>query len=155
MEGPLHQMGVEALAAKVGTELGTSSWITIDQPMIDAFAKLTRDSYFIHVDPRRAAATQFGGTIAHGFLTMSMLSCMAYEAVPAVEGTKTQVNYGFNRLRFISPVPVDSRIRGRFVLKSFEVKAGRWQAVYDVAVEVEGRPRPALAAEWIAAGFFF
>jgi acyl dehydratase len=153
MEGPLQTIGAQALAAKVGTELGKSGWIEIDQRMIDAFAELTRDSYFIHVDPRRAAATQFGGTIAHGFLTLSMLSCMAYEAVPAVEGTKTQVNYGFNRLRFIAPVPVGSQIRGRFLLKSFEVKEGRWQAVYDVLVEVQGQPKPALAAEWIAAGF--
>jgi acyl dehydratase len=153
MEGPVHETSAEALRGKVGSELGTSDWIEIDQAMIDAFADLTRDRYFIHVDPPRAAATQFGSTIAHGFLTLSMLSGMAYQAVPAVEGTKTQVNYGFNRLRFISPVPVGSRIRGRFVLKSFEANGTRWQAVYDVTVEIEGKPKPALAAEWIAAGF--
>jgi acyl dehydratase len=153
MEGPVRTIDAQALAALVGTELGTSSWIEIDQSMIDAFADLTRDRYFIHVDPARAAATQFGGTIAHGFLTLSMLSCMAYEACPAVAGTKTQVNYGFNRLRFIAPVPVGSSIRGRFLLKSFELSQGRWQAVYDVLVEVQGQPKPALAAEWIAAGF--
>jgi acyl dehydratase len=153
MEGPVQKASAEALRGKVGSELGTSDWIEIDQTMIDAFADLTRDRYFIHVDPQRAAATQFRSTIAHGFLTLSMLSGMAYQAVPAVEGTKTQVNYGFNRLRFISPVPVGARIRGRFVLKSFEANGTRWQAVYDVTVEIEGKPKPALAAEWIAAGF--
>jgi acyl dehydratase len=153
MEGPVQKASADALRGKVGSELGTSGWIEIDQAMIDAFADLTRDRYFIHVDPQRAAATQFGSTIAHGFLTLSMLSSMAYQAVPAVEGTRTQVNYGFNRLRFISPVPVGSRIRGRFVLKSFEANGTRWQAVYDVTVEIEGKPKPALAAEWIAAGF--
>jgi acyl dehydratase len=154
MEGPLRSIAGEALKAQVGSELGTSSWIEVDQKMIDTFADLTRDRYFIHVDPQRAATTQFRGTIAHGFLTLSMLSCMAYEVVPALEGTRTQVNYGFNRLRFISPVPVGSRIRGRFVLKRLDLDASRWQAVYEVVVEVQGQPKPALAAEWIAAGFF-
>ena len=154
MQGPLRTIGIEALSARVGGELGVSEWFRIDQGMIDAFADLTQDRYFIHIDPARAAATQFGGTIAHGFLTMSMLSAMAYQACPAVEGTKTQVNYGFNRLRFVAPVPTGSRIRGRFILKSFDVKPdGRWQVVYDVSVEIEGQPKPALVAEWIGAGF--
>ena len=96
---------------------------------IDAFADLTHDHYFIHVDRARAAATRFGGTIAHGFLTLSMLAPMAYQACPAVQGTKTAVNYGFDRLRFVTPVPSGARIRGRFVLNSFDVQAsGRWQA---------------------------
>jgi acyl dehydratase len=121
--------------------------------MVDTFAQVTGDEFYLHVDPQRAAALPFGGTIAHGFLTLSMLASMAYEVVPAVEGTRTQVNYGFNRLRFIAPVPVGSRIRGRFVLKGFELAAKRWQAVYDVTVEIEGQSKPALAAEWIGAGF--
>jgi acyl dehydratase len=154
MHGPLRTMSVAALSAHIGKELGTSEWFRIDQKTIDAFADLTHDHYFIHTDPARAAATPFGGTIAHGFLTLSMLSAMAYQVCPGVEGTKTQVNYGFNRLRFVAPVPTGSRIRGRFVLKSFEVQAGgRWQAVFDVAVEIEGAARPALVAEWIGAGF--
>jgi len=154
MEGPLRTMSIDALSARVGGELGVSEWFRIDQAMIDAFADLTQDRYFIHIDPARAASTQFGGTIAHGFLTLSMLSVMAYQACPAVEGTKTQVNYGFNRLRFISPVPSGSRIRGRFALKSFDVQpSGRWQVIYDVSVEIEGQPKPALVAEWIGAGF--
>jgi acyl dehydratase len=147
-------MSAAALSARVGTEVGVSEWFVIDQRMIDTFADLTQDHYFIHVDPARAAATPFGGTIAHGFLTLSMLAAMAYQACPGVEGTRTQVNYGFNRLRFVAPVPSGSRIRGRFVLKRFAVQpSGRWQAVYDVKVEIEGAPRPALVAEWIGAGF--
>ena len=154
MEGPVSMMSPAALSARVGSELGTSRWIRIDQEMVDRFAALTGDRYFIHVDPQRAASTRFGGTIAHGFLTLSMLSTMAYEACPGVEGTKTAVNYGFNRLRFVAPVPTGSTIRGRFVLKSFDVQpAGRWQAIYDVTVEIQGEAKPSLVAEWIAAGF--
>ena len=153
-EGPVSLMSPAELSARVGTELGASRWIRIDQATIDQFADLTHDRYFIHVDPKRAATTRFGGTIAHGFLTLSMLSTMAYEVCPGVEGTKTAVNYGFNRLRFVAPVPTGSNIRGRFVLKSFDVHAsGRWQAIYEVTVEIEGGSKPALAAEWIAAGF--
>ena len=154
MEGPVGKISIDALRSRVGTEIGVSEWFPIDQRMIDAFADLTHDHYFIHVDPARAAATRFGGTIAHGFLTMSMLSVMAYQALPALEGTKTQVNYGFNRLRFIAPVPSGARIRGRFVLKGFELLPhGRWQTTYDVTVEIEGGSKPALVAEWIGAGF--
>jgi len=96
----------------------------------------------------------FGGTIAHGFLTMSMLAPMAYQACPVVKGSKTNVNYGFNRLRFVAPVRVGSRIRGHFLLKSFEVhSSGRWQAIYEVKVEIENEAKPAVIAEWIGAGF--
>ena len=154
MEGPVRTMSIEALSARVSTELGVSEWFRVGQEQIDAFADLTHDHYFIHVDRARAASTRFGGTVAHGFLTLSMLAPMAYQACPAVEGTKTAVNYGFNRLRFVAPVPAGSRIRGRFVLKRFEVQAsGRWRSIYDVTVEIEGETKPALVAEWIGAGF--
>jgi acyl dehydratase len=154
MEGPVRTMSIEALSARVGTELGVSDWFRIDQGKIDAFADLTQDHYFIHVDRARAASTRFGGTVAHGFLTLSMLAPMAYQGCPAIEGTKTAVNYGFNRLRFVAPVPAGARIRGRFVLKSLEVQAsGRWQSTYAVTVEIEGGPKPALVAEWLSAGF--
>lgn len=83
-----------------------------------------------------------------------MLAHMAYQVCPGIAGTRTQLNYGFNRLRFVAPVPVDARIRGRFLLKEFAAKPDRWQAIYDVVVEIEGRPKPALAAEWVAAGLF-
>ena len=155
MKGPVKEMTQEELSARVGTSLGTSEWFAIDQKTIDGFADLTHDQYFIHIDPKRAAAeTPFGGTIAHGFLTMSLLSPMAYQACPVVKGSKTNVNYGFNRLRFVAPVRSGSRIRGHFVLRSFDVHpSGRWQAIYDVKVEIEGESKPALIAEWIGAGF--
>ena len=155
MDGPINEMSSEELATRVGRPLGTSDWFRIDQKTIDGFADLTHDHYFIHVDPKRAAAeTPFGGTIAHGFLTMSMLAPMAYQACPVVKGSKTNVNYGFNRLRFVAPVRTGSRIRGHFLLKSFEVHpSGRWQVIYDVKVEIEGEAKPAITAEWIGAGF--
>ncbi|MBI1396063.1 MAG: MaoC family dehydratase [Betaproteobacteria bacterium] len=154
MEGPVSTATVESLKARVGTELGVSEWVRIDQAMIDNFANLTFDTYFIHVDPARAEGTRFGHTIAHGFLTLSLLSNMAYEVCPAVEGSHTSVNYGFNRLRFVAPVREGARVRGRFVLKAFEVGASRWQATYDVTIEIENESRPAISAEWLTAGFF-
>ncbi len=153
MEGPVKSSSIEAMSKAVGTEMGVSAWTLIDQPMVDAFAKLTGDSYFIHVNPERAKLeTPFGGTIAHGFLTMSLLANMAYQTSPWVVGTKTGVNYGFNRLRFVAPVPTGSRVRGRFVLKSFEVHPTRWQSTYEVSVEIEGASKPALVADWVNAG---
>lgn len=154
MKGPARTTPIAALHAGIGKEIGVSGWFTIDQAMIDAFAKLTQDEYFIHVDPVAALDTPFKGTIAHGFLTMSMLAVMAYQACPAVEGSRTQVNYGFNRLRFVAPVPVNSRIRARFALKAFDVQPGRWQATHDVTVEIENQAKPAIVAEWLSAGFF-
>jgi acyl dehydratase len=155
MEGPTRTLSAQALPALVGQEIGLSDWIVIDQPTVDAFATLTRDTYFIHVDPVRAAKeTPFGGTIAHGFLTLSMMSCMAYQVCPAIEGTRTGVNYGFNRLRFVAPVRTGARVRGRFVLKDFELRPDRWQAVHTVTVEIEGESRPAIVAEWVTAGLF-
>jgi acyl dehydratase len=155
MEGPLRSESLAALQARVGTELGVSEWTRIDQQTIDTFAKLTGDTYFIHIDPERAAReTPFGGSIAHGFLTLSLLANMAYQVVPSVEGTKTGVNYGFNRLRFVAPVPSGSRVRGRFVLKALDAPPGRWQATWDVTVELEGGAKPAIVAEWVTAGLF-
>lgn len=155
MEGPLHSQSIEALSARVGTEIGVSDWMRIDQPMIDTFARVTADTYFIHTDPARAAKeTPFGGTIAHGFLTLSLMANMAYQVVPWVEGTKTGLNYGFNRLRFVAPVPSGSRVRGRFFLAALDVQKARWQATWNVTVEIEGAPKPAIVAEWISAGLF-
>lgn len=153
MEGPIKSISIEAMSKAVGTEMGVSAWTLIDQPMVDAFAKLTGDSYFIHVNPERAKLeTPFGGTIAHGFLTMSLLANMAYQTSPWVDGTKTGVNYGFNRLRFVAPVPTGSRVRGRFVLKAFDLQPTRWQSTYEVSVEIEGGGKPALVADWVNAG---
>ena len=151
MEGPIHTMTLDALTARVGSEIGVSAWRTIDQAAIDAFGKLTGDQHFIHVDPARAAKVlPSGGTIAHGFFTLSLLSNMAYQVCPTIEGVRFPLNYGFNRLRFVAPVPVGSRLRGRFVLKSVDViDAAQRQIVYEASVEIEGAPKPALVAEWL------
>ncbi|HEX6721072.1 MAG TPA: MaoC family dehydratase [Burkholderiaceae bacterium] len=151
MEGPVHSVTLDALTARVGQEIGVSAWRTIDQPTIDAFAKLTGDQHFIHVDPVRAAKVLLsGGTIAHGFFTLSLLSNMAYQVCPTIEGVRFPLNYGFNRLRFVAPVPVGSRVRGRFVLKAVDViDASQRQIVYEASVEIDGAPKPALVAEWL------
>lgn len=153
MDGPTRSASIDAMKAQVGQEIGVSDWQQIDQPMVDAFATLTGDRYFIHIDPARAAReTPFGGTIAHGFLTLSLLPNMAYQVCPWVEGTKSGLNYGFNRLRFVAPVPTGSRVRGHFSLKSFEVQPTRWNAAYEVSIEIEGSSKPALVGEWLNAG---
>jgi acyl dehydratase len=146
---------LDEMRARIGTEFGVSEWMLIDQAMINQFAKLTQDEYFIHTDPERAAReTPHGGSIAHGFLTLSLLAQMGYQVCPLVEGTLSGVNYGFNRLRFVSAVRSGSRVRGRFRLKDFEVQPGkRWTATWDVSVEIEGGDKPAIVAEWLGAGF--
>jgi acyl dehydratase len=137
------------LAAMVGRDF-VSGWLSVDQARIDAFAKVTEDEQFIHIDPARAAATVFGGTVAHGFLTLSLLSAMAYSALPRIEGAVHGVNYGFDRVRFVRPVPSGSRVRGHFTLKSVTPRSAReWQLSYDVSVEIEGAEKPALAATWL------
>ena len=141
---------LEAYQAMVGKEIGVSSWHLIDQSRIDTYADVTEDHQFIHVDPERAKATPFGTTIAHGFLTMSMLSVMSYEVMPAIAGTTMGVNYGFDKLRFISPVRSGKRVRGRFVLAEAKLrKAGELQSRTQVTVEIEGEDKPALVADWL------
>jgi acyl dehydratase len=142
------------LEALIGTEVGVSKWIEIDQKRIDAFADATEDWQFIHVDPEAAAKTPFGGTIAHGFLTLSLMSAMTYDANPPLEGVVMGVNYGFDKLRFINPVPAGSKVRGRFKLLSAENKGAdggvaRWLIKHEVTVEIEGVAKPALIAEWL------
>lgn len=140
----------------VGRELGVSDWFAIDQKRIDAFADATLDHQFIHVDPERARQTPFGGTIAHGFLTLSLLpflqQSMADLVVP--EGMKMGMNYGFDRIRFMAPVKVDSRVRARAkLLDAQERRAGQWLLRFEYAVEIEGGDRPALIAEWLVLYF--
>ena len=138
------------LAGLIGTEVGVSRWILIDQARIDAFAETTEDRQYIHIDPEAARATPFGGTIAHGFLTLSLLSAMTYDAVPPLKGVVMGVNYGFDKLRFLAPVPAGSNVRGRFKLLSAEDKGGgRWLLKHEVTVEIEGGDKPALVAEWL------
>ena len=142
---------VESLKRRVGEEIGMSAWHEISQDMIDRFADVTSDHQFIHVDPVRAAAeAPFGGTVAHGFLTLSLLSVMAREALPSIEGQVMGVNYGFDRVRFVSPVRSGARVRGRFRLTAVQERsAGEISLHHHVTVEIDGDEKPALAADWI------
>src|ERR1700690_3278357 len=127
-----------------------------DQGRIDVYADVIEDHQFIHVDPERAKReTAFGTTIAHGFLTMSLMSIMSYEVMPVIEGTAMGVNYGFDRLRFISPVRSGSRVRGRFTLAEATLrKPTELLSRTNVAVEIEGEAKPALVADWIGLIYF-
>ena len=142
------------LEALLGKEVGVSRWFLMDQERIGLFADVTEDQQFIHVDPDRAKDTPFGDTIAHGFLTLSMLSAMAEEAVPLVNGLVHSVNYGFNRIRFIAPVNSGKRIRGRFLLTAINVSAGEITQTMEVTIEIEDCEKPALVAEWITRHYF-
>ena len=145
---------LDEIRSRVGTELGVSSWLTVDQPRIDAFADATEDHQFIHVDPQAAASVGFGGTIAHGFLSLSLLSRMAAETMLLPDGLKMAINYGFDRVRFLAPVKSGKRVRGRFVLDSVEEKApGQLLMRHNVTVEIEGEDKPALTAVWLGLMF--
>jgi acyl dehydratase len=138
------------IKTRVGEEVGVSEWIVIDQARIDAFADATEDRQFIHVDPAAATRTAFGGTIAHGFLSLSLLSRMAADAMLLPDGIKMVVNYGLDRVRFLAPVRSGSRVRGRFALDSVEEKAaGQWLMRHSVTVEIEQEEKPALTAVWL------
>ena len=146
-------MDLNALKAKVGETIGTSAWFLLDQDRINRFADTTEDHQFIHVDPEAARATPFGGTIAHGFLTLSMLSAMMATALekPTVQ---MSVNYGFNKVRFLSPVKSGKRVRGHFkLLELAEKRPGQWQQTIEYTLEIEGEDKPALMAEWITQFF--
>ena len=142
------------IRAKVGTDIGTSAWILIDQARIDAFADVTEDRQFIHVDPAAAARTPLGGTVAHGFLTLSLLSRMAAEVMLVPDTLKMALNYGADRVRFLSPVRTGKRVRGQFTLDSIEEKSpGQWLTRHTVTVEIEDEAKPALVAEWLGLTF--
>lgn len=143
-------MPLDEISAKVGSHIGTSEWIMVDQQRVSAFADATEDQQFIHVDPAAAAQTPFGGTIAHGFLTLSLLSRMAADVLFAPDGLKMAVNYGLDRVRFIFPVRSGNRVRGQFTLDSIEEKAhGQILTRHTVTVEIEGELKPALTAQWL------
>ncbi|MEV6426130.1 MaoC family dehydratase [Nocardia sp. NPDC051463] len=139
----------DALRAAVGTELGASDWITIDQERIDRFAEATGDDQWIHVDPERAAAGPYGQTIAHGFLTLSLLVPITRQ-VMTVSAARMAINYGLDRVRFLAPIPVGGRIRGTVTLTSVTDVPGGVQALRHVAIELEGAERPACVADAIA-----
>ena len=141
--------GIDELQSLAGQEIGVSDWIEVTQRMIDSFAETTGDRQWIHIDPERAAReSPFGATIAHGFLTLSLLSRLKSQAV-SVRGIKMAINYGLNRVRFPSPVRSGARIRGRFNLQSVEPIEGGVQSVVAGTVEIEGEGKPAVAAEWV------
>lgn len=142
-------MTLEEMQARVGEVIGTSGWTEIDQQRINLFADATGDHQFIHVDPEAAKMTPFGQTIAHGFLTVSMLSALMADAVEALP-VRMSINYGFNKLRFLTPVKSGQRIRGQFkLLELAEKRPGQWQQTVEATVEIEGGDKPALIAEWI------
>lgn len=145
----------DAYIAMVGKEVGVSPWHVMDQKRIDAFAAATEDFQFIHVDPARAAATPFGSTIAHGFLTMSMLSVFSHEALPKLADVAMGVNYGTDKMRFVSPVKAGVRIRGRFTLTEATLRKPKELFTRtNVTVEIEGEDKPALVADWLGLVYF-
>lgn len=146
-----REISLSDVPGLVGQVLGISEWIVVDQPMIDRFADATLDHQFIHVDPERAAAeSPFGGTIAHGFLTLSLLSAMNFDCLPKIREQTMGLNYGFDKIRFMSPVKSGTRVRGHFTLSDCRFRgAGMLMTTYDVSVEVENEKKPALTATWV------
>ena len=142
---------IDTFKERIG-QTNTSDWFAIDQSRVNAFADVTLDHQFIHVDPERARAeTPFGGPIAHGFLTLSMLSHFAEQALPAFPDKAIGINYGFDKVRFLTPVPVGAQVRGRFTLSDVkERKPGQFQLTQDVEVEIKDHDAPALAAQWLS-----
>lgn len=141
-------------ASAIGMETDATEWFQVDQDRINKFADCTLDHQFIHVDPEAAAKSPFGTTIAHGFLSLSLLSYFAEQLNVALEGVKMGVNYGLDKVRFINPVKVDQRVRARAkVLDIIEKKPGQFQIKMEVTVEIEGEDKPALIAEWLVMQF--
>ncbi|HAC87063.1 MAG: MaoC family dehydratase [Gammaproteobacteria bacterium] len=143
-------LSVDQLNDYIGEEVGISEWLLVDQERINQFAEATGDHQYIHVDSERAAQTPFGSTIAHGFLTMSLMVLMGYEGSTKLKNSVMGINYGFDKLRFINPVKVNSKIRGRFRLISAEEKnTNQWLLKHNITVEIAGEEKPALVAEWL------
>jgi len=145
---------VEDLAGLVGQNVGASDWTVVEQDRINQFADVTEDHQFIHIDPEKAKMTPFGSTIAHGFLTLSLLAKFAEQGAIVLDGTKMGVNYGFDKVRFLAPVKVGKKIRGHFKIKSVDEKRpGQFLITYEVSVEIDGEETPALIADWMAMQF--
>jgi acyl dehydratase len=148
-------MSPQELAAKVGETIGSSEWLEVSQERINQFAEATGDFQFIHIDEEKAKLTPFGGTIAHGFLTLSLIPVLTQSSdTPRIDGIKMAVNYGGNKVRFLAPVRSGKRVRGHFKLLELEEKRpGQWQQTVETTVEIEGEAKPALIAEWISQFF--
>jgi len=148
-------MNLDELRARAGEEIGASGWHIVTQQQIDEFAKVTGDDQWIHIDVERARReSPYKTTIAHGFLTVSLLPMLMREAVDFRANAKMSVNYGFNRLRFTGAVPSGSRVRARFTLNSMKDVEGGVEIAWGVVVEVEGKEKPALVAEWLGRTYF-
>ena len=147
----MQSMTIQEYATRTGEER-VSDWVEVSQDMIDKFADATGDHQFIHVDPAKAAMTPFGGTIAHGFLTLSLMPLLSSKTeMPQIDGVKMGVNYGGNKVRFLTPVRSGSRVRGRFkLLELVEKRPGQWQQTNEFTVEIEGQEKPAMIAEWMS-----
>lgn len=144
----------DTIAGAIGTELGVSDWVMITQDMVDQFAAITRDPVTLHTDVAFARTTPFGGTIAQGLLTLSMIGGFCTAAPFDIEGVTMAMNYGFDKVRFLAPVKTGSRLRGRFRLRSLGERApGQWVSVIDVTIEIEGQDKPAAIAEWLGVQF--
>lgn len=144
----------ETLTEQIGQDLGVSQWVEVSQARIDAFADLTEDWQPIHLDPAAGQAAGFDGTVAHGFLTLSMLSVMSYQVLPKMEGESASLNYGFDRIRFIAPVPGGARIRSHFTLVDAQPRGQGWMLRFGVTIEIEGAEKPALTANWLCLYLF-
>ena len=150
----MKKVNASGLKDLIGTEIGVSEWAVMNQERINVFADVTEDHQFIHINEEAAKQTPFGGTIAHGFLTLSMLSKFSEGSGLVIEGIQMGINYGFEKVRFLAPVPSGSKIRGRFSLKdAVEKKPGQFLLTYEVTVDIEGQEKPALIADWLAMQF--
>lgn len=148
-------MSPQELAEKVGENIGTSEWVEMTQDKVNMFADATGDHQFIHIDEEKAKLTPFGGTIVHGFMTLSMIPYLgANSDMPRIDNVKMGVNYGGNKTRFIAPVRVGKRIRGHWKLvEMIEKRPGQWQQTAEITIEIEGEDKPALMCEWITQYF--
>lgn len=144
----------ENLLQSIGQPISTSNWIEVRQERIGAFADVTEDWQPIHLEPKAGEDAGFDGTVAHGFLTLSMLSAMSYQVMPPMPGETASLNYGFDRIRFISPVPGGARIRGHFTLADATPRGNGWMLRLAVSVEIEGTDKPALTADWLCLYLF-
>ncbi len=147
----MEPISLDDLKNAVGNEIGLSPWRVVTQEMIDKFADATDDHQFIHIDPERARKeTPFGGTIAHGFLSLSLLSTFAYETLPPLKGAAMGINYGFDKIRFAAPVKSGAQVRARFKLADINIRPSGWiEVAYDVTVEIENSVKPAFSARWL------
>ncbi len=149
-------MTPQDMQAKIGETIGTSEWLLVDQEMIDKFADATGDNQFIHVNPDMAKMTPFGGTIAHGFLTLSLIPVLTEKSdIEKPEGLKMALNYGGNRVRFLQPVRSGKQVRAHFKLVGMQEKRpGQWEQTVEITLEIEGEEKPGYVAEWISLLFF-